>query len=231
MKKILFAMALAALVACTAAAQEEIPEVEIFGGYSLLKLGAANNYFRPFQEGLYDGGGTWNAGDMSFFLSRGGVGSFAFNIDEHLSVVTDVRYNQGDIIKGSFEFVSPETDVLVSTPFVIGIKNISVLAGPRFSYRSLLNERATVFAHALAGFDYWRLNGDFTVAGEKRSGNDNKFGPGVAVGCGVDFNVNERFAVRAIQADYYLTRQMGRFIDNVNLSFGIVFRIGEKVIR
>ncbi|MDR0311956.1 MAG: outer membrane beta-barrel protein [Acidobacteriota bacterium] len=229
MKKILFAMALIALFAAgAAAAQEEIPETEIFGGYSLFKMGASNENFLTFQEGLYDGGGGWKAGSTSFFLKRGGTGSVAFNINEYFSIVTDIRYNQGNIIEGTFEFVSPETQTLVQTPFVIGIKNVSAMAGPRISFRK---ERGTAFFHALAGLDYWRLNGDFTIAGEKRSETGDKFGPGVAIGGGVDINVSEKFAVRVIQADYYLARQMERLTKNVNLSFGIVFRIGEKVLR
>jgi opacity protein-like surface antigen len=230
MKKILFTMTLIVLAAggATAAQLEEIPAVEIFGGYSILKLGASNENIRSFQEGLYAGSGGWNISDSSFFLRRGVVGSVAVNLNEYFSIVTDARYNQGDLIEGSFEFVSPETQTAIRTPFVIGIKNVSALVGPRVSFR---NERTTAFFHALAGLDYWRLNGDFTIAGEKRGVTGDKFGPGVAIGGGLDVNVNEKIAVRVIQADYYLTRQMERLTNNLNLSFGIVFRIGEKVLR
>ena len=229
MKKILFAIIFAVLPASTATAQEEVPIVEIFGGYSLLKLGASNDVLRPFQEELYSAGGSgWNADDSSFFLNRGVTGSFAINLDGHFSIVVDARYNQGDLIKGSFEFVSPETQVLIRTPLTVGIKNISAMTGPRYSFRK---EQTTAFVHALAGLDYWRLNGDFTVTGKELSEKGNKFGPGVAIGGGFDVNVNEKVAVRVIQADYYLTRQMERFMNNVNLSFGIVFRVGEKVLR
>ena len=231
MKKILFAVALAALVAAPAAAHEEIPEFEVFGGYSMLKMGVSNNDIQSFQGVIPSWGGTWNNNDKSFFLSRGAVGSIAFNLNEYFSIVTESRYNQGDLIKGTFEFLSLETLATVQTPFVVGIKNVSALAGPRFSYRNLLNEKATVFVHALAGLDYWRLNCDFTVAGEKLGVTGDKFGPGVAVGGGVDINVHEKIAVRVIQADYYKTRQMERWMNNVNLSFGIVFRVGEKVLK
>jgi len=207
---------------------EEIPAVEIFGGYSMLKMGASNDDIRPFQKELYAAGGRWDNAESKFFLSRGLAGSAAFNLNEYFSVVTDAKYRQGDLIKGSFEFVSPETQTPVRTPFVIGNENVSALAGPRLSFRK---ERGTVFFHALAGLDYWRLNGDFTIAGEKRSENGNNFGPGVAIGGGLDINVHEKAAVRVIQADYYMTRQMERWMNNANLSFGIVFRIGEIVLR
>lgn len=229
MKKLLFTLILTALTAGGAvAAQEEIPAAEIFGGFSLLKMGASNEDIWQFKKGLYADGGNWADKDTSFFLRRGAVGSVAFNLNEYFSVAANVGYEQGDLIDGTFEFVSKETQALVQTPFVIGIKNVSALAGPRISYRK---DCGTAFVHVLGGLDYWRLNGAFTIDGQKKSENDNKFGPGVAIGGGVDINVHERVAVRVIQADYYLTRHMERWMNNVNLSFGIVFRVGEIVLR
>ena len=236
MKKILLAIVFAAFTAVSAAAIEEIPEVEIFGGYSLMKMNVSNNDIRYFQEGVYEWNGTWKNSDTSFFLNQGVAGSVAYNFNEYFSIVTDGKYRQGDLIKGIFEFECelpelPGIMIPVQAPFTIDMKNVSALAGPRFSYRNLLNERANVFVHALAGLDYWRLNCDFTVAGEKQSSTGNKFSPGVAIGGGIDINLNEKIAVRAIQADYYMTRQLDRRMSNVNLSFGIVFRIGEKILK
>jgi opacity protein-like surface antigen len=228
MKKILFAIVIASFAASTAAAHEEIPEVEIFGGFSLLKIGVSNNDIQSFQDELYGGFGKWNNDNTSFFLKRGGIASFAFNLNEYFSIVADARYNQGDVIKGSFEFMSPETLVTVKSPAVFGTKTVSALAGPRVSFRT---ERTTAFFHTLAGMNYLRLNVDFTVAGVKYSTAANNFGPGVSVGGGFDVNVNEKIAVRVIQADYYPARQMEHLMNNVNLSFGIVFRVGEKVLR
>ena len=216
----------------TAAAHEEIPEYEVFGGYDLLKLGASNNDIRHYQDELYATEITWNNNNTSFFLKRGGGGSVAFNLNEYLSIAADARYNQGNLVKGSleYEYVAPIFDVSfqVNEPFVIGLKNVSAMAGPRVSLRK---ERTTAFFHALAGLDYWRLNINYSVAGEKWSSTAHKFGPGVDIGGGVDVSVNKKIAVRVIQADYYPTRQLKRWMNNVNLSFGIVFRIGEKVLK
>ena len=214
----------------TAAAHEEIPALEIFGGYSLLNLGASSEDIWSFQKGLYAGGGVWNEEKSSFLLSRGAGGSVAFNLNEYFGIVVDARYNQGDLVNGVFEFTSPEMGIPVRTPFVIGVKQVSALAGPRVSYRGILNERAAAFFHLLAGLDYWRLNGSFTVAGEKQSVNDDKTGPGVAIGGGFDVSVHEKISIRVIQADYYLTRQMDRRMNNLNLSFGVVFRVGERLL-
>jgi opacity protein-like surface antigen len=230
-KKILFAMLMLIVPAAgVAAVHEEIPEFEVFGGYSLLKLGASDVDTGVFQNGLYAGDVIWKNSSTSFFLKRGAAGSIAFNLNEYFSVVADARYNRGDLIKGSFEFELPVSGIFVpiQTPFVIGVKNVSGLVGPRVSLRK---ERSTAFFHALAGLDYWRLNIDYTIAGEKWSDKAHKFGPGIAIGGGYDINVNKKIAVRVIQADYYMTRQMEQLMNNVNLSFGIVFRVGEKVLR
>ena len=231
MKKILFTIILTMLSVAPAAAIEEIPEFEVFGGYSLLKMGASGKDMKSFQDGIYSPGGIWNNNDASFFLSRGAAGSVAFNLNEKFSIVAEGRYNQGNPIKGSFGFFSPETLTDIQTPFVLGIKNVSALAGPRVSYRNLLDGKTTVFAHALAGIDYWRLNCGYTITGEKQRATGDKVGPGIAIGGGLDVNVNEKIAVRVIQADYYITRQMERLMNNINLSFGIVFRIGEIIIK
>ena len=207
---------------------EEIPEVEIFGGFSMMKMGAVNKDIWQFQKDIYSGGSGWMDEEESFFLNRGMAGSIAVNLSEYFSIVTDVKYNQGDLIEGFFEFQSSETQTLVQTPFVIGIKTVSALAGPRISFR---REKGTVFVHALAGLDYWRLNGDYIIAGKEQNRNDDKFGPGIAIGGGIDINVHEKIAVRVIQADYYRTRQMERWMNNVNFSFGIVFRVGEIVLK
>jgi len=213
----------------SAAALEEIPEFEVFGGYSLLKMGATSKDMRTFQDGFFEWDTKWNNNDTSFFLSRGGAGSVAINFNEYFSVVMDAKYNQGNLIKGTVEYQSLlESQPPINLPFMVGIKNVSALAGPRVSLRK---KEGTAFFHALAGLDYWRLNGEYIFDGEKWRESDDKFGPGIAIGGGVDVNVNEKFAVRVIQADYYITRQMERWMNNVNLSFGIVFRVGEKVLR
>ncbi|MDR0842258.1 MAG: porin family protein [Acidobacteriota bacterium] len=234
MKRVFFTVALIVFIALTtlvagsAVAQEVVPAVEVFGGYSLLKLGASIDDIKGLQSDIPTVGGDgvgWNINDSSFFLSRGASGSVAFNINEYFGIETAAHYHQGNVLEGSFGLPSPELPgTIVQTPFVFSMKNVSALAGPRLTFR---REKATVFAHALAGLDYWRLTGDFIVAGEHDSFSDNSSGFGVAIGGGFDVNVNERIAVRVIQADYYLTRHVQRQLNNMNLSFGIVFKIGE----
>jgi opacity protein-like surface antigen len=97
------------------------------------------------------------------------------------------------------------------------------MAGPRFSYRG--NERVTPFAHALIGLDHIRLSGEAEGEGELMRNTNN--GLGFALGGGLDVNLSESVAIRLIQADYYLTRHEGDSMNNMNLAFGVVFRIGQ----
>ena len=98
----------------------------------------------------------------------------------------------------------------------------SLLAGPRFTAR---NEHATTFAHVLLGGIHQHervetLTEHFTTHG-------NAFA--VAIGGGVDVNVTPHFAVRAIQAEYVLSKfnraASGKAIQhNARVGIGVVFR-------
>ena len=48
----------------------------------------------------------------------------------------------------------------------------------------------------------------------------------MALGGGVDVKLNDRFAIRAIQADYLRSDVFGGTTNGMRLSFGLVFRFG-----
>ncbi len=123
-----------------------------------------------------------------------------------------------------------------------GVNRYSFLFGPKLTYRG--ESKVNPFAHAL--FGGVRAHRDATppvpiVA----AASETAFG--MVFGGGVDYQVNDRFSVRFIQADYVLTRftessgivciqsitvpctagQAGTQ-SNVRLSFGIVFRLGKR---
>jgi hypothetical protein len=50
----------------------------------------------------------------------------------------------------------------------------------------------------------------------------------MAFGGGIDVNVNKAFAIRLIQADYFMAKHEDVTLNNVNLAFGVVFRLGGK---
>ena len=87
------------------------------------------------------------------------------------------------------------------------------MAGPRVTYRK--EERATPFAHVLFGVTHISNGGSDTVFS-------------TAVGGGMDFKVTERFAIRAGQLDWYLTKFANDTQSNFRFSAGVTIRIGKK---
>lgn len=92
----------------------------------------------------------------------------------------------------------------------------SFLAGPRFTARG---DRATGFVHAMFG----GVNYSGVVSGRDRS----ETGLAMAFGGGVDVNLGQRFALRAIQFDYVPTHLFDTWEHNIRLGIGVVFKLGE----
>jgi opacity protein-like surface antigen len=208
MKRFLFVAVLIVLISGTARAQVDYPKVELFGGYSLLKLELPAD----FAQTIGIPATTLN----SKFLNQGFNVSAAENLSEYLGIVIDFRYNQGELLKTQD----------IDSSHAIKIKSLSAMAGPRFTWRK--NEILTPFVHAMAGMDYWRLVDKFEVMGNPGSYMVYDFGIGAAVGGGVDVTIHEKVSVRLIQADYYATRHGDKVMSNINLAFGLVFRLGAK---
>jgi opacity protein-like surface antigen len=98
-------------------------------------------------------------------------------------------------------------------PSGVSVRNYLFLFGPRITARS---ENATPFVHALFGFARASALGTTERAFA------------MALGGGVDFNVHQNVAIRAIQADYVLTRFASDSQNNFRLSFGVVFKFGTR---
>jgi opacity protein-like surface antigen len=223
MKKVVMTVMIIALVSATAVAQD-FPRVEVFGGYSLMRVGIADadlNELRTEVEEEFDGA------DFSFkttkLLKQGFTGSAAFNLTRSFGIVTDFRFNQGYPLEAS---ASEGQDSLTAKA---KLRNMSFMAGPRFTFRQ--SEIITPFVHALVGLDQVKFSGEisariegesFSEGGELLTSN----GLGMALGGGLDLNVSRSVAIRLIQADYYLNRHEGEHMNNVNLAFGVVFRLG-----
>ena len=132
--------------------------------------------------------------------------SVAGNLNSWLGVVGDFSGHYG----------SPSV-LGFGVPFV-DVNQHSFLGGPRVSYRK--DGRFTPFAHALFGV---------ARAGAGTFGfgaSENAFA--MALGGGVDLRLTNSIAVRAVQADYVQTRFLDDRQNSARLSFGIVFRFGEK---
>jgi outer membrane immunogenic protein len=106
-----------------------------------------------------------------------------------------------------------------------GLSLVSYLFGPR--YTLVTRSRFAPFAQLLAGGVHG-FDGVFPGSGLYIS-NPDAFA--FAVGGGFNFRLSRRFALRAVQADYFQTRLPNATDNQQNhfrISGGVVFRIGEN---
>jgi opacity protein-like surface antigen len=97
----------------------------------------------------------------------------------------------------------------------VSLSNYTYTFGPVMSLRA--NKSYTPFVHALIGGDH----GSGSAGSISVSGN----GFALPAGGGVDFNLSERLAFRAAQADWMLVHGWGGTSSkNVRISTGIVFK-------
>ncbi|HSW39421.1 MAG TPA: outer membrane beta-barrel protein [Acidobacteriota bacterium] len=217
MKKVLVTV-LCVLFVSGAAVAGDFPRVELFGGYSFMKIDMDTEGLAQAVAEVAPGGSITYS--ISRYLKKGFNGSAAFNIAKSFGIVADFRYNRDRVL----DFTILEGGSAINGN--LKWRDISIMGGPRFTLRS--SDKVTPFVHALAGMDYWTISGKANVEGEDVDVGkaESSSGLGVAVGGGLDVNVSRNVAIRLVQADYYLTRHGGERMNNINLAFGIVFRLG-----
>ncbi len=222
MKRILFAAIITILAAGVAAAQD-FPRVEVFGGYDLLRFGGSD--FSDMLNSLDDDFGV--PVSTSKLFKKGFDASIAFNANDYFGIEANFLYNRGELAKATGSDEEGTYDARFKA------YDFAFMAGPRFAYRK--NERVTPFAHALFGFNHIKNDPTLTVNGEDLSGDEEMVryafsdtGFGMAFGGGIDVNVNKVFGVRLIQADYLMAKHEDVTLHNLNLAFGVVFRLGGK---
>jgi len=142
----------------------------------------------------------------------------------HASVSENVNQWLGGEAEFTGTYAQPQfSDPLLGT---IRLKTsaYSFLFGPRFSRRKW--ERVTPFAHVLFGGVHVQVS---TPLLPGLTGSDTAFA--VKAGGGLDVRVNNRIAIRVVQADYVRTH-FSDFDDdrqnNLNFSTGVVFRFGRR---
>ena len=89
-----------------------------------------------------------------------------------------------------------------------GGSSLEYLGGPRYTHRV---EKAAVFVHALYGGTHFS------------DGGGNHFT--MAYGGGVDVNAGENMAIRIVQVDWALLKDVTWRKDNVRFGFGVVFKM------
>jgi opacity protein-like surface antigen len=147
-----------------------------------------------------------SASGLSSSNLQGGSASVAFNFRGHLGIVGDF---------GGYMFGGQ--------PPGLSAQMYTYLLGPRFTFRK--NERFTPYAQALLGGGRLNASAAAVQAGEN--------GFAMALGGGLDIALSQRFAIRAVQAEYLMTRfpnsaGNAAMENNFRVSAGLVFRLGVR---
>jgi outer membrane immunogenic protein len=147
------------------------------------------------------------AGGCGCFGLNGGSGWASFNFTHSLGVVGEIASQYASNISGT------GADLTLT----------SYLAGPRYTWTHA--GRFAPFAQVLVGAAH--AGGALSPGSSGLPGSANAFA--MTAGGGVDVGITRRFALRAFEADYYLTRFDNGVNDhqnNLRIGIGLVVRFG-----
>jgi outer membrane immunogenic protein len=185
------------------------PAVEVFGGFSYLRLDTTSASTLNAALGL-------PPGTLSVKKNYPGWnGALQFNINRWLGLVADASGHYG----------TP-----VSSSSISGLPSASFhnfLFGPVLTMR---RNRAQPFVHALFGVEHLAVDASSVQGTAALS--DNAFSS--ALGGGLDIRVSRRLGVRLVQADYLYTKHDTTSFggvghqNNIRISTGIMFLFGRR---
>jgi len=204
MKKFSFLASLVVLcLPLAVSAQEVAPKVEIFGGYSFLRL---NLDAVPGSADI-----SPNLGNLD---THGYNVSFAGNVARHVGIISEFS-----------QYTKSETFNVLGSPIADGVnvkfRVLTLLFGPRVT---LHRGNVEPFVHALFGGA--RASAESTVLG--LSQDDAAYAFAYALGGGLDVKVHNNLAIRLGQVDYLGARAGGQGINNFRYSVGVVIRLGNR---
>ena len=204
MKKLSFRVLLVVLcLPLAVSAQEVAPKVEIFGGYSFLRLNLDS------VPGSADIGA--NLGDLDM---HGFNVSFAGNVARHVGIISEFS-----------QYTKSETFNVLGSPIADGVnvkfRVLTLLFGPRVT---LHRGKVEPFVHALFGGA--RASAESSVLGLSQG--DAGYAFAYALGGGLDVKVHNNLAIRLGQVDYLGARAGGEGINNFRYSVGVVIRLGNR---
>jgi opacity protein-like surface antigen len=182
---------LVVLAASVAFAQDATPKVQVFGGYSFMRIGTGSLNDSVLDVNLNQYPNALGIGRNFNGWSAEGQ----YNINRWIGVVADFGGEYG-------------TPFTARTKGISGLPNMtqySYLAGPVISYRA--KARITPYIHALFGWDRASMAGS-TITGGKSpvtSSASTYTSFATVFGGGVDYKVSRRFALRLAQVDYFRT--------------------------
>jgi outer membrane immunogenic protein len=147
------------------------------------------------------------AGGCGCFGLNGGSGWLSFNFTHSLALVGEIAGQRASNIS------STGADLSLT----------SYLAGPRYTWTRA--HRVAPFAQALVGGAH--ASGALAPGSSGLPGSSNAFA--MTAGGGLDIGLTRRIALRAFEADYYLTRFDNGVNDhqnNLRIAVGVVVRLG-----
>lgn len=197
-------IALTVLIGSFAFAQDATPKLQVFGGYSLLRVDHGRLTGELLDLDLQQASNPFAL--KNYFLD-GWNAEAQYNVDRWFGIAADFGGRYGTPIIASRE------RTLAGLPKE---STYSFLAGPVISYRT--KSRFTPFAHGLFGWDRTTL-GASTITGSVSSPvsvvatNYNDFA--MALGGGVDGRITRHVSVRLGQLDWYRTSiDLNKFYTN-----------------
>jgi opacity protein-like surface antigen len=204
MKKLSFLALLVVLcLPLAVSAQEAAPKVEIFGGYSFLRLNL------DAVPGSADVGA--NLGNLD---THGFNVSFAGNPARHIGIVSEFS-----------QYTKSETFNVLGSPIADGVnvkfRVLTLLFGPRVT---LHRGKVEPFVHALFGGA--RASAEAAALGLSQE--DVGYAFAYALGGGLDVKVHNNIAIRLGQVDYLGARAGGEGLNNFRYSVGVVIRLGNR---
>ncbi|MGC2225768.1 MAG: outer membrane beta-barrel protein [Candidatus Sulfotelmatobacter sp.] len=149
------------------------------------------------------------AGGCGCFALNGGSGWVAFNFSHSLGIVGEIAS------QGASNISSTGADLTLT----------SFLAGPR--YRRRVAGRLELFVQALLGGAH--AGGSLAPGSSGLPGSANAFA--MIAGGGLDIGLTRHIALRAFEADYYLTRFDNGVNDhqnNLRIAAGVIIRFGAE---
>ena len=253
---------MACMVCPTAFAQDDYPKFDFFAGYSLMKTAEYDNIDRErtrLANSLSQsiGGNRPVTPKKSSFLEKGFSTTLTYNFTSIVGLDTSLRYNTGSILRASGKVMRANLPEEINFDAGYRRTRVAFLVGPRFTFRSD-DSRITPFLYGLAGLshdglsgtydlrstydDYWWEEDNFYDCWDDVCSDNsvsikthNSFG--VALGGGFDISINNNWAIRAIQVDYFIAshpKYLGnaenirnKRYDNINMSIGVVYRFGK----
>jgi hypothetical protein len=218
MRKVLAAM-VAILLFCAAAAAQDAPRVEVFGGYSIAHLGISNSNLSGVGLTAADLTGVTSL-STSNWLKSGMDGSVTYNFNRYVGFESDFRYYSGDVVTAKFPTAG------VTATGTGNLRDFTFMFGPRVALRK--SSKITPFAHVLFGGNDVKAKASAKAGGVSvtaLSTSDTGFAMGL--GGGVDVNASRMLGIRLIQVDYARTSAFGTSLNDVALAFGVNLRLGS----